>query len=98
MNNIKLDQRLDNNNHQQQQRKRQQKNTKLINGSLENVSSNPFGDVNPLESSLRRSRSLAFIRGDIFTNFDVITSRRSPRRSQLIPRAKLIDRSNSKDR
>lgn len=87
---------LDNN---QQKKRHHQKNEKLLRGSLENVSCNPFGDVtDPLDSSLKRSRSLALIRDDIFTNFDVTTSRRSSRRSQLIPRAKLIDRNHSKER
>ncbi|XP_044268414.1 protein javelin [Tribolium madens] len=61
---------------------------KFQRGSLENVSSDPWGDSQ--QSSLRRCRSL-ITRDDIWTNLDIQCEK--PRRSQLIPRAKLIERS-----
>lgn len=71
---------------------------KLLQGSLENVSSNPLGgEFLSEESTLRRSRSLAISREDVFTSLDIPTTTKQ-RRSQLIPRAKLIDRTNYKER
>ncbi|XP_063922409.1 protein javelin [Zophobas morio] len=62
---------------------------KLQRGSLENVSTDPWGDSQ--SGTLRRSRSLAITREDVFTNLDY-RENGTPRRSQLIPRAKLIER------
>ncbi|GJQ70520.1 hypothetical protein Trydic_g22925 [Trypoxylus dichotomus] len=71
---------------------------KLLQGSLENVSSNPLGgEFVSQESTLRRTRSLAYCRDDVFTSLDIPTAAKQ-RRSQLIPRAKLIDRTSFKDR
>ncbi|XP_017773162.1 PREDICTED: uncharacterized protein LOC108560218 [Nicrophorus vespilloides] len=70
---------------------------KLIQGSLENVSSHPLGELAVHESTLRRSRSLAISREDVFTDLEISKAPRN-RRSQLIPRAKLIDKYSTKDR
>lgn len=67
----------------------------FIRGSLNDVSSNPLGELNPTESTLRRSRSLAISRADIFTTLNIPNQ---SRRSQLIPRAKLVGRTTFKDR
>ncbi|RZC37814.1 hypothetical protein BDFB_004281 [Asbolus verrucosus] len=95
INNVKLNSRRNNrpvNNSTYTKRPRE----KLQRGSLENVSSNPWGEAHPDEqSSLRRTRSLAITREDVFTNLDIASNK--PRRSQLIPRAKLIERSTTRD-
>ena len=46
--------------------------------------------------SLRRSRSLAVIREETFNDLSITSAK--TRRSQLIPRAKLVDRNFFKDR
>ncbi|XP_071052533.1 protein javelin, partial [Onthophagus taurus] len=80
-----------------------QRGRKPPRGSLENVSSKPLvGDFvydvidDQEELSLRRSRSLALIREDTFNSLEIPAAVGQQRRSQLIPRAKLIDR-NLKD-
>lgn len=65
--------------------------------SLDNVSTDPWGGQDHRNffeghSSLRRSRSLAISREDLFARLDHPEGQCGRRRSQLIPRAKLIDR------
>lgn len=55
-----------------------------------------YGSPNPDACSLRRTRSLAVIREETFNDLQISGIR--TRRSQLIPRAKLVDRSFFKDR
>nr|CAH7749820.1 unnamed protein product [Callosobruchus chinensis] len=76
--------------------KRSRTNEKHYRASLENVSTNVWKDGFDEQSSLRRTRSLAISRENLFYSLDYVStevqgqSRR--RRSQLIPRARLIDR------
>lgn len=65
-------------------------------GSLDNVSINPWGDNYVDSSSLRRSRSLALSKERQFTSLEYPV--RQDRRSQLIPRAKLIERPSVRSR
>ncbi|KAG5883118.1 hypothetical protein JTB14_004651 [Gonioctena quinquepunctata] len=72
--------------------------SKLTRASLENVSINPWGACTDEQSSLRRSRSLAFSRDNLFSSLELdVDGRGGRRRSQLIPRAKLIDRSSIRE-
>lgn len=84
--------------HQQQRHRSQRTYSKKthkglqVQGSLENVSSNPLGgETDFLPSTLRRSRSLAISRENIFDSFEIPAASKS-RRQQLIPRAKLIEK------
>nr|CAI5847447.1 unnamed protein product [Callosobruchus analis] len=76
--------------------KRCRSNDKHYRASLENVSTNVWKDGFDEQSSLRRTRSLAISRENLFYSLDYVStevqgqSRR--RRSQLIPRARLIDK------
>ncbi|KAF5303045.1 hypothetical protein FQR65_LT08374 [Abscondita terminalis] len=67
---------------------------KFIKRSLENVSTNPYGEFESGQSTLRRSRSLAISREAIFNDLSISTNSQQHRRQQLIPRAKLIDGNN----
>lgn len=66
-------------------------------GSLEDIFYNPAGTGDKLqESSVRRCRS--FVTDDDISSCPDICLATKPRRSQLIPRAKLINRNELKDR
>lgn len=71
---------------------------KFKRGSLENVSSDPWGEFDG-QSSLRRTRSWAVSGDSIFSSLDFSGSatRSRQRRSQLIPRAKLINRTSVRE-
>ncbi|XP_018569285.1 protein javelin [Anoplophora glabripennis] len=71
---------------------------KFKRGSLENVSSDPWGEFDG-QSSLRRTRSWAVSGENIFSGSDFPGSgtRNKQRRSQLIPRAKLINRTSVRE-
>ncbi|XP_074040673.1 LOW QUALITY PROTEIN: javelin [Leptinotarsa decemlineata] len=69
-----------------------------LRASLENVSINPWGVDLEDQYSLRRSRSLAISRENLFPTLEYSEDGRGGRRrSQLIPRAKLIDRSSIRE-
>ncbi|ENN80152.1 hypothetical protein YQE_03416, partial [Dendroctonus ponderosae] len=72
---------------------------KYSRGSLDNVSRIPWEECNlDEESTLRRTRSLAISRENLFYSLDYIeTTENHRRRAQLIPRAKLIEKSFIKD-
>ncbi|KAF5294082.1 hypothetical protein FQA39_LY13556 [Lamprigera yunnana] len=70
---------------------------KFIKRSLENVSTKLYGEFETEQYALRRSRSLAISRGPIFDDLFVSSGGRR-RRQQLIPRAKLIDKNDPKER
>lgn len=55
-----------------------------------------YNNVDNPACSLRRSRSLAVIREETFNDLSITNAK--TRRSQLIPRAKLVDRNFFKDR
>ncbi|CAH1981563.1 unnamed protein product [Acanthoscelides obtectus] len=89
--------RVDSSIYTKQTKDKRKSNEKYYRASLENVSTDVWKDGFDEQSSLRRTRSLAISRENLFYSLDYVSTEvqgqgRRRRRSQLIPRARLIDK------